>query len=211
MYEKWMKLINHFWSTIAYWELAKQYIKDQPSGSFFYLTWFAVKDKMLMNIAHDVHLCEQMATQIDIGLDGKKALAELQELYKKGDLDDRSALDFEDCGMKVFRDKVTAHPANQIKEILGKEPYKISVKWETIEATIGKIREFCQAVERQNLDDWNSSSYLEGTGDGADALKSVMRSMGDAKQYDDLKVKVAKAGKPRVWYDWNGRAFVIEG
>src|SRR5262249_30884788 len=151
-----------------------------PEGSFFYLTWFAVKEKLLMTIAHAVPLCEHIAEEIDVGPNGQKALAELRDLYAKGNIKDRSSLDFEDCGVMAFRDKVLAHPCNKIKEIHGKDPYKIYVKWETVEATIKNIREFCEAVEHHNLKDWNTTSYLEETGEGADALKQVMRAVRDA-------------------------------
>jgi len=210
MHDKWMKLIHHVWSTIFYWELVQQYMKDRPTDNFFHLTWYAIKDKLLLAIANTVPLCEQIITQIDIGPDAEKAFAELKELYKKGDLGDRSTLDFEDCGVKVLRDKVIAHPLSQIKEILGKDPYKISMKWDTVEATIDKIREFCAAVERHNAKDWQSSSYLQSTGDGADALKYILRSMEDAKKYHKLKLEIAKKGKPRVWYNWTSKDFVIE-
>jgi hypothetical protein len=205
-----MKLINHVWSTIFYWELAKQYLADQPEDHFFLLTWHAVKDKLLMGIAHAVTLCEQIATQIDVGPEGKKVLAELVALYGKGDLADRSATDFDDCGVKVLRDKVIAHPLNKVKEIHGKDQYKVSVKWETVDATIGKIREFCQKVEWHNVKDWDTSSYLDGTGAGADALKHVLFYIEAAKKHDDLKFEITKAGKPRVWYDWNVKDFVVE-
>ena len=198
MYDKWMILINHVWSTIFYWELTKQYLVDRPTDGFFVLTWHAVKDKMLMGTDHAVALCKNIATQIDIGPGGKKVLAQLLDLHGKGDLRNHSALDFDDCGVKVFRDKVLAHPLSKIKEILGKDPYKVSVKWETIEATIDKIREFCQAVEQHNLQDWNASNYLEGTGEGADGLKRILFYIEEAKKYDDLKFKIGKLGKPRV-------------
>jgi hypothetical protein len=205
-----MKLINHVWSTIIYRELARQYLADQPADPFFLLTWYAVRDKLLMGIAHAVMLCEQIAKQIDVGPEGKKALAELIDLYAKGNLADRSATDFDDCGVLVFRDKVIAHPLNKIKEIHDKDQYKISVKWETVDATIGKIREFCQNVEQHNVEEWNTSSYLEGTGEGADALKHVLFQMEEARKYHKLKFEVTKAGKPRIWYDWNSKRFVVE-
>lgn len=210
MHEKWMRLIEHVWLTIFYRELSKQYLTDQPTDYFFVLTWHAVKDKMLMGVAHAVTLSEQIATQIDIGPEATKALEELKDIYKKGDLKDRTALDFDDCGVMVFRDKVIAHPLNKIKEIHGKDPYKVSVKWETVDATIGKLMTFCEAVERYNVEDWNSSSYLEGTGEGADALKRMLFYMEEARKYDELKFKITKLGKPRVWYDWNSKDFVVE-
>jgi hypothetical protein len=211
MHEKWMKLINHVWATVFYRELARQYLADQPLEPFFLLMWYAVKDKLLMGIAHAVTLCVQIAKQIDIGPEGKKALAELKELYAKGDLEDRLASDFDDCGVKVFRDKVIAHPANKVKEIQGKDPYKVSVKWETVDATIEKIREFCQAVERHNADHWkNTSSYLGETGDGASALKLILSQMEEARKYHKLRSEVAQAGRPRIWYDWNSKEFIVE-
>src|SRR5271166_6533840 len=108
MFDKWEKLIQLVWTTIVYWELFRQYCRDKPSGAFFALTWYAVRDKLFMEISRVVVLCEQAATQIDVGPDGKKALAELKALYAKGDLSDPSSLDFDDCGVKVFRDKSIA-------------------------------------------------------------------------------------------------------
>ena len=210
MHEKWMKVIRHVWSTICYWELAKQYLKDQPSGSFFLLAWHAVKDKVLMSIAHAVTLCEEAAKQIAIGPEAAKSLAELKDLYRKGDLKDRSALVFDDSGVMVFRDKVLAHPLNKIKEIHGKDQYKVSVKWETVDATIGKIREFCERVENHNHKDWQTASYLGGTEEGSDALREVLAHMEQSKKDDRLKREITQRGKSLVDFDWTHREFVIE-
>jgi hypothetical protein len=165
MFDKWKKLIQQVWMTNVFWELFRQYCRDQPPGAFFALTWYAVRDKLFMEISRVVTLCEQVANQVNVGSDGQKALAELKALYEKGDLRDYASLDFDDCGVKVFRDKAIAHPANPIKEILGKNPSKISVKWDTLTETIDMIKQFCEIVEQHNLKDWPTTHYLGETGD----------------------------------------------
>ena len=89
-------------------------------------------------------------------------------------------MDFDDCGVMVFRDKVICSPVEQDQGDSRERPVQSLREVETVDATIGKLGT-CEAVERYNVEDWNSSSYLEGTEEGADALKRMLFYMEEAQ------------------------------
>jgi hypothetical protein len=153
--EKWMKFINHLWLTTSYWQLAKACRATNPSGWFFELASFAFRNELLWGIDHGVHICREIAKNCDVGDAARKTLEEINDLHQKGETRDRNALVFEDCGVKVYRDKVLGHPADHIKELLGKDNYEFSLKWATVEETLNKIKRFADEVEQHNLGKWN--------------------------------------------------------
>jgi hypothetical protein len=210
MHEKWMKqIIDLMWQIALRWEILQQYKDSQPNGVFFALSSFDTREAFFRKLSHAVALCEEVAKHPDIGLEGQVRLEELRALYKKAESEDRSRLDYDDCGLKVYRDKVLAHPVNPSKDLGGKEQLKISMKWETVEQTLAKLREFCAAVERHKVADWKTTSYLGETGEAADDLKYVLRCMQEAKEYDRLKQQLC-GQKATVWYDWKTEKFMIK-
>ena len=202
---KWMTFIHQFWGALSYWELMKMYRKYELHGAFFSLSALASRNELLMRIAHVVHLCKEVAKAYDIGNEATTTLAEIKKLYEKGDTPDRSVLQFEDCGVKPFRDKVLAHPLNPTKALLGKSECQILLKWDTVEQTLAKIREFADQVEEHNLraGQWDFSTYKDAV-DGVDvAFSAVMIALEDAAKYDRLQLAIKlKGGKATVSCDW---------
>jgi len=167
-----------------------------------------------MSIARIVHLCREIAKNHDIGGAAQAVLKDIESLYAnaKEDMpDDRTSLNFEDCGVKPYRDKLLAHPLNEIKAALGKPKYQISVKWKTVEDTIAKINEFCDEVEAHYQQEWNVSTY-RGEHVGEDlGCSYLVRLADESEKWDRLKIKIAKKGNPRVHWDLNADKLVIEG
>jgi hypothetical protein len=199
--EKWMIFIGHLWGTVYYWEL---YRTHELPGAFFSLTALAARNELLMRIAHAVHLCQEVAKEQDVGDEAKAALDEMLTLFERGDTLDRSVLTFEDCGVKPYRDKVLAHPLNNIKRLLGKDTYQISLKWATVEQTMNKIKQFADHVEQHNSSSGKSSwsTYKEDTGEMQRAFRAVTRALEDAAEYDLLKRQlIQKGGKATITLD----------
>jgi len=121
----------------------------------------AVRNELLMQIAKSVKLCEEVAKVCVVGADAAVTLEEIKALAAKGDTRDRSVLEYPDCGVMPFRDKVLAHPLSQIKALHGKEPYRIDLQWATVEATLAKIQRFADQVEKHNAPRWELSTYKE--------------------------------------------------
>ena len=208
--DKWMTFINHLWLTIGYRQLVKAYVENQLGGIFFDLTGMAIRNELLMRIAHTVHLCEQIAEKFDVGNEARKTLTEILDLYKKGDSrDNRSVLKFEDCGVKPFRDKVLAHPLDHIKELLGKPQYQISLKWDTVDHTLHKIKEFCDQVERHNTSSWDMVSYKDEVAAVDFAFQKIMWSLTEAAKHNKLKHDIGIRGK-KVYWDCQKDEIVIE-
>jgi hypothetical protein len=102
---------------------------------------------------------------------------------------------------------------NKIRELLGKERYEISLKWDTVEQTLNKIKEFADQVERHNSrsGQWNLSTYKEDTGDMERAFRPVTIALENAAEYDLLKRDVMlKGGKATVTLDWQSRKIKVE-
>ncbi len=209
--EKWMAFIHDFWGTLSYWKLIKLYQANELSGSFFMLSALATRNELLMRIAHTVHLCEEIAKEYDVGADAEKALQEIRKLYAQGDTPNRSALNFEDCGVKPYRDKILAHPLDTLKEILGKGRYEISLKWETVEKTLDKIREFANEVEAHytEIGKWDFETHKD-VGGIEIGFDSLMIAMKDAAKYDRLKLAVRLKGRSVVVYDRQADEIVVE-
>ena len=167
--EKWMLFIQQLWATIGYWQLVKLYRENVLPGSFFQFTAFALRDKLFLLLANTVQVCDEIAQNHDIGDKAKATLEEINALYCRGEGEPRSrTLNYEDCGIKPYRDKVLAHPAAFIKELLGKEPFKISLRWETVEQTLEKIKQFADEVEAHYLPTWDITTFnarLESSSD----------------------------------------------
>lgn len=208
--DRWMTFIDHLWSVVAYGQLINLYQKTPLPGSFFHLTALAVRNELLMRIAHTVHLCEVIADKHDVGPAASATLNEIKVLYERGYTDNKSALTFDDCGVKVFRDKVLGHPLNTIKTTLGKDEYQISLKWETVEETLSKLKLFATQVEMHYLDDWDFSTAKDEVIGVDDDFNHVISSLREAEDYDNLKFEISKRGSPRISWDWQKRAFVFE-
>jgi hypothetical protein len=193
-----MKFIHSYWAMISYWEIIKLYRKHALPGAFFNLTMLACRNELLMRIAHTVHLCRQIAKEYDVGPDARTTLAEIEALFERGDTPDRSALNFDDCGVKPFRDKVLAHPLNQTKAVLGKQGYQISLKWATVEETLSKIKEFANEVEGHNLGSgkWHSATLKDEVIGLEPAFMDVKLALEAAAKFDRLRRAILiKGGK----------------
>jgi len=106
--EKWMIFVNSYFGMITYRGLVKLYQQHPLEGEFFYLNRLACQNELLMRIAAVVKLCQEMA-KYDVGSDALKALEELKAIYAKGyEGGDRSSVNFLDCGVLPYRDKVVA-------------------------------------------------------------------------------------------------------
>jgi hypothetical protein len=211
--DNWMKFINGIWTLVAYWRWLQHFreASDQfPRTLYFTLTVQAVRNELLMSVAHTVHLCDEIAKNHDIGSAAAASVKEIQTLYAKGDTPDRSTLIFDDCGVKPFRDKVLAHPLNDIKATLGKPEYQISLKWETVEETIAKINRFCDEVEAHNRADWDMSTYRGGDIGMDVGFSHLIRAFKALEKFENLKLEIGKKGNPRVHLDWNLDEVVID-
>ena len=196
---KWMTFINHLWVTIGYWHLLNAYKQNALQEVFFDLTGLAVRNEFLMRIAHTVHLCQEIDKEFDVGPDAQNTLKEVVQLYEKGDSLDRRVMTFKDCGIKPFQDKVLAHPLDHIKELLGKPPYHISVKWETMEETLEKIKQFCDLVERHHAGSWDLTSYKDEVRAVDVAFQKVMWGLKEGAKYEMLKQEVGLRGEKVHW------------
>jgi hypothetical protein len=209
--QRWMIFINHYWLTIAYRDILKHFREGKLQGMFFGLCAVACQHELLMMIAHAVHLCEEVSKEYDVGPDAMKVLAELKALYAQGDSKNQAKLNFDDCGIKPFRDKLLAHPLNQIKMVLGKPEYHIDLKWDTIEATLNKIKEFAHHVEEHHgrLGQWNFWTDKGSVGSVEVALTQVTLEVEDAAKYEKLKREIG-LGKKLVKWDWNKDEILVE-
>jgi hypothetical protein len=199
--QKWMIFIEHYWGTMSYWELIKLFREQALPGAFFSLSALAIRNEFLMRIDHAVHLGEVIAGEYDVGEDAKRTLGEMKALYQKGDTKDRASLDFKDCGIKPFRDKVLAHPLCKIKSVLGKGEYQIALRWETVEWTLGLIRHFADQVEghHRGLGTWDFSTHKGEMADVQTSFRAVLRAQEDAAKFDALKLAVSlKGGRAAV-------------
>jgi hypothetical protein len=211
--DNWMKFINSVWTMMAYWEWIKLYRNSSerlPNTFCMRLAALAVRNELLMNIAHVVHVCEEIAKNHEIGSAAHAALKDIQVLYAKGDTPDRSILTFEDCGLKPFRDKVLAHPLNEIKATLGKPEYQISLKWKTIEDTIAKINKFCDHVEAHNRSEWQVTTYRGGDVGVDVGFSQIVHAVEAAEKLGRLTLEIAKKGHPRVHWDWSVDEIIID-
>src|SRR5262245_47140228 len=201
--KQWKAFIDHLWLMVAFWSLMKGYKRSeskQLKGGYFYLSMIATRDQFFMTIAHTFHLCAEIVKQYDVGDDAKARFAELQEIFTQRDTQDRSVLTFDDCGIKAFRDKVLAHPSDHIKALHGKEPLKISLKWETVEKTVKQINEFADCVEMHY--GW-TQTHKEGILGLDDDFLGVVFAMRDSEKYDVLMRNIMlKGGKASVAVDW---------
>jgi len=206
--EKWMIFIQHLWATVGYWQLVKLYRDNHLPGSFFKFTAYALRDKLLMQLANSVHLCAEIAEKHEVGEKARTTLEQIKTVYRKGEADYR-ALRFEDCGIKPYRDKVLAHPAAIIKELFGKEQYQISLRWETIDQTLEKIKQFADEVEAHHAATWEMSTFKQDVGVET-GFRSLMIGLDNGEKYDKLKLSVALKGKPKVYVDWEKNEIVVE-
>jgi len=202
---KWMAFIYSYWSMLSYWEMIKGYRKHDLQGAFWSLNALACRNELLMRIAHSVHLCEEIAKEYEVGVAAMKTLDEIKVLFARGDTRDHKVLRFDDCGVKPFRDKILAHPLNQLKAVLGKPNYEILLKWGTVEKTFRKIKEFADQVEAHmsHSGRWGFSTYKDELGDVDIEFKSVTRALEDAQKHDKLKLAIKlKGGRATVSCGW---------
>lgn len=199
--DKWMTFIHSYWSMIAYWEMIKGYRKHELPGAFWSLNALACRNQFLMQIAHTVKLCAIVTKAYDIGSDALATFNQIQALFAKGDANKRSVLKFEDCGVLVFRDKVLAHPLNEQQKLLGKPEFEISLKWDTVEQTLIKIKEFADQVEQHNIrkGSLDFSTYKDEVGGPDIGFMTVTWALEEAEKHDKLKLAVRlKGGKATV-------------
>lgn len=209
-YERWMIFIDHFWRVVAHRQLLDLYKKHQPHGSFFQITGEAILREYLLLIAHMIREAEEIVKNFSVGEHAKATLEELKAIYEKGETDDRKAVNFPNCGLKVYRDKVLGHPLNNIKAILGKDRYKIELKWDTVDRTFGLLKKFCNDIEEHYAHEWNMETAKdEIIGLDADFLE-VIYALEAAKELQDLKLAVVKKGRPRIRFDWQTERFIFE-
>jgi hypothetical protein len=206
--ENWRKtMVEEVWAIIPLWELLREYNAKKPEGPFFFITYFAIRNDLIIRICRTIELCDKVP---DSALDDFARLkrTELRGLYNKGRITTgKPQLDFPDCGLKVLRDKILAHPDAQGNELLEKDPYAISVKWKTIGETIEQLTKFCQAVESsQNF----GFHHMGEMGDGARSLRPILSAMDDAKKLRKLKLEMTARGNPiTVSFDFATNEFVI--
>jgi hypothetical protein len=90
--------------------------------------------------------------------------------------------------------------------LLNEKPeYTLSLRWETVEQTINKLREFCVAVQNHHIAEWKcewSTDEMEAVDDVFDA---VMIGLTDGSKYNQLRFEVLKRGTPRIEYDVSKR------
>ncbi len=199
--EKWMVFINQFWWTLTHWQMIQLYKSKKLDGAFFALTGLAIQDKLLMEMVHTIHLCDEIAKNFDVGREAEQCLGEIKELFDKGESGDRGQASFQDCGIKPYRDKVLAHPIDHVREILGKGPIQISLKWETVEETFRKIKEFCNAVEQHHAGGWDFSTYKDEVSGADIGLEVVLNLMEDGKKYDELRRQIIVRERVMVGLD----------
>ena len=208
--ERWMIFIDHFWRVVAHRQLLDLYKEHKPVGSFFQLTGEAILREFLMLTAHMIHEADEIVKNYSVGERATATLDELKLVYAKGETDDRKATEFPDCGIKIYRDKVLGHPLNNIKAILGKDGYEIHLKWETVDQTFALLKRFCDDVERHYVGEWDMETAKdEIIGIDSDFLE-VIYALRSAKELNDLKLEVAKRGRPRIRLDWRADQFVLD-
>jgi hypothetical protein len=210
-----MTFIEGIWGMVSFWEAIKLFRKHPLQGAFFGLTALACRNELLMRISHCVHLCEVAATEFELGKDAEKTLDEVKELFARGDTQDRKTVVFDDCGVKPFRDKILAHPLNHCKVLHDKERYLINLKWDTVEATLNKIKLFASQVECHNnaIGVLDVSTYKEGVGLES-SFKSLVLSLEASANYRQLQRAIMeKGGRATVALNLlePGHDIVIEG
>jgi hypothetical protein len=204
------QFVDHLWTAIGYRQLARYYWdnRDKLQGGFFVFTGMAINRELIMVMAHAYDLAKLIAEKRAVGSDAQKRFEELTAFYDKNyDKYSRNELDLQDCGIHAYRDKIVAHPLNHIKEILGKDQYQISLKWETIEETLEKMKQFATAVEENYNSDWGMRTGKEdipAIADGIDMLRSTLKSEG---RYLELRRKlILRQGKEtKIVFDPNKR------
>jgi hypothetical protein len=210
----WTKFIQHYWLTLAYWEIMKCYRTTHLGGAFFALSSLATQNELMMCIVRIVDLCNQMEREYpDLGDGVKNALVEINTVYARGHKEDRACTKFENCGIKVFRDKVLAHPVTQVKALFGRNELQISVEWGTVEATLNAVKKFADQVEEHYCRSGHSdfTTDKEAVAGVGPAFLRVALDIRDSKRYDELKLEIAKkGGKASVIYDRIKDEIVVE-
>jgi len=116
---------------------------------------------------------------------------------------------FDDCGVGPFRDKCLGHPLNHIKRLLGKQEYVISLRWETVERTFEKIKQFFNEVEEHYVGDWNLSSWKQEVNGVEDCFERVVIGLGLGDKYERLMRVVMTKGTCKVSWDWQKREIIV--
>jgi hypothetical protein len=207
--DKWMEVVNHLWGTLVDWQLVRLYRQKAPRDRFFEWTYRALLNNLLMRIAHTVHICQEVAKEFHVGQNAKSTLDEIIALFTKGDSRDRSARIFDDCGVGPFRDKCLGHPLNPVKRLLGKEEYVISLRWETVERTFEKIKQFFDEVEEHYAEDWNLSTWKQEVSGVEDCFARVITGLGLGDKYESLMRVVMRKGACKVSWDWQKREIIV--
>ncbi len=207
--DKWMEAINHLWGTLVDWQLVQSYRKKAPRDYFFQYTYRALLNDLLMRIAHTVHICQELANEFHVGQKAKSTLYEIIALFTKGNSKDRSALIFDDCGVGPFRDKCLGHPLNPIKRLLGKQEYVISLRWETVERTFEKIKQFFDEVEEHYVGHWNLTTWKQEVSGVEDCFERVIIGLGLGDKYERLMRVVMCKGTCKVSWDWQKREIIV--
>lgn len=177
--EQWDFIINDVWYVLCQWQTVQKFKEYKPDGSFFRLSWYATKNELLMSINRVIQVVNSVKEELDLEVDAQVLLEELNALHEKG-YDNQRGTDYENCGIKAYRNKVLGHPVDVIRAILGKE-FKISLDWDTVEETIISLKEFCHAVEQQNANKWNVTSYLDKVYGVDEGFDKVMNGLYDGE------------------------------
>jgi hypothetical protein len=207
--DKWIEIVDHLCVTLVDLQLVQLYRKKAPRDHFFEYTYRALLNDLLMRIAHTVHICQEVASEFHIGQNAKSTLDEIIALFSKGNSKDRSALIFDDCGIGPFREKCLGHPLNPIKRLLGKQEYVISLKWETVESTFEKIKQFCDEVEAHYASQWKLSTWKQEVGGVEDCFERIVIGLGLGDKYDSLMRVVMCKGICKVSWDWQKREIIV--
>jgi hypothetical protein len=91
--------------------------------------------------------------------------------------------------------------------MLGKTPYEFSLKWDTVQQTLDKIRQFADEVEqnRQEAGEWDFSTHKGEVPGVKSDFEGLMIAISDGAKYHQLRQAIlAKGGRASVACDWHG-------
>jgi hypothetical protein len=203
----WKEFIDHYWGTLAFWQMVQLYREHNPPGAFFNLAGMAIRDHFLMRLSHTFHLCNTIQDEYIVGPKAEKIYAKIIALADRGYTKNakqrkkRNDSMANDCGINLFRNEVLAHPVGKEQILLGKTPSELSLKWETVKETLSKINQFCAEIEHHYLKTWNYQAYKEEVEGITDAFMSALYAIKDGEKYDLLRRKIMPRGQATVEWD----------
>ena len=185
---KWMEFIRLYWTAISYWEMIKGFRSQELRGCFFSLSALACRNSLLWGIAKFIELCNRADGKVEFGDEATETLNLLTQLYNKGQKKNSNDLNYEACGVGQFRDKELAHPLNALKGVLGKDAYKITLEWDTVEETLMKMKLFADQVEvyHREKGTWNVSTFKDGIPDVEFVFGDLSKDLEAAQKYAEL-------------------------